>query len=189
MDDGGPPGRVPRAPPRDGSASTFVAPVRSAIDVAASAENDDVVITGLYQMPRTMPADDFRSLSLEAMTPSELRRLLTAYQWTDWNRTGTDVIEPEPVSSEPASDEDAWVRPSQVTPARSTGCSRPDAARQGTGWVAQASGSDGHAGGAAIERKAGSVASRRSVVPYRCQRCANGAEFLGASGIGVVRVR
>ncbi|MDQ6807050.1 MAG: hypothetical protein M3065_19300 [Actinomycetota bacterium] len=86
-----------------------------AIDVAASAENDDVVITGLYRMPRTMPADDFRSLSLEAMTPSELRHLLMGYKWTDWNRTGTDAIEPQPVSSEPASDEDAWIRPSQVT--------------------------------------------------------------------------
>jgi hypothetical protein len=88
-----------------------------AIDVAASGENDDVVITGLYRMPRTMPAEDFRSLSLEAMTPSELRRRLTGYKWTDWSRTGAEAIELglDPAFSELASDEDAWIRPSQVT--------------------------------------------------------------------------
>lgn len=85
------------------------------IDLAASAEADDVVITGLYRMPRTMPAKDFRSLSLQAMTPSELRRLLIGYSWTDWDRAGTGPIEPEPSPREPVSDNDAWTRPSQVT--------------------------------------------------------------------------
>lgn len=87
----------------------------AAIDVAASGEQDDVVITGLYRMPRTMPAEDFRSLSLEAMTPSDLRRLLTGYNWSDRIGSRTEAIEPEPVLPQPASDEDPWIRPSEVT--------------------------------------------------------------------------
>lgn len=85
------------------------------IDVVTAGGADDVVINGLYRVPRVMSAEQFRALAVEALTPDDLVHRLMAFKWADEDRLGFARREANRTKTEDAADGELWQRPRVVT--------------------------------------------------------------------------